>query len=71
MSSKRIASIRRRVDSYDDQLLKTLAGRRKAVLALIEAKADADRPIRDLGREEKLLSRVIKAAAAERAGESA
>lgn len=61
MSAKRIDAIRKKVDAFDNKLLKTLAGRRKAVLALIEEKASSDRPIRDLKREEKLLSRVIKA----------
>lgn len=61
MSSKRINAIRKQVDAFDNRLLKTLAGRRKAVLALIKEKASSDRPIRDLGREEKLLARVIGA----------
>lgn len=61
VSEGRIQAIRKRVDAFDDALLKTLAGRRQAVLALIKEKAGADRPIRDLVREEKLLNRVIRA----------
>ncbi len=59
--SARIRAVRARVDALDNAILKALSGRRKAVLRLIREKASADRPIRDLAREEQLLTRVIKA----------
>jgi chorismate mutase/prephenate dehydratase len=61
----RIGAVRARVDALDDALLKTLAKRRKAVVELIREKAAADRPVRDLRREEKLLARVIRTGRAE------
>ncbi len=59
MAEKEIKTIREKINKVDAKLVELLAERRKLSKKVVETKEETDKPIRDLERESKLLSRII------------
>ena len=61
--SEDLQSLRSRLDALDRRIVDTLAERDRLVDEVAGLKTDPDAPVRDLGREEALLSKVVERAA--------
>ncbi len=59
MADKEIKDIRENINEVDANLVKLLAERRKLSKKVVETKEEDNKPIRDLERETKLLSKII------------
>jgi chorismate mutase/prephenate dehydratase len=60
MSTKKIKSLREKINSIDSNLLELLSERRKLALEVIKAKDFDGKPIRDRTREKELLNRLVR-----------
>ncbi len=59
MEEKKIKDLRENINEVDASIVKLLAERRKLSKKVVETKEENDKPIRDLEREKKLLSKII------------
>ncbi len=59
MAEKKINNLRKNINEVDASIVKLLAERRKLSKKVVETKEENDKPIRDLEREKKLLSKII------------
>ncbi len=59
MGKKELEDIRKSINEVDANLVKLLAERRNLSKKVVETKEENDKPIRDLERETKLLSKII------------
>lgn len=59
MTDQDLNSVREQIDGLDEKIVQALADRKRLAGQIFEAKTRTDKPLRDQGREETVLSRLI------------